>query len=60
MSSIKWFIYNKYFYNGNNALKYSVATITADEYVMAGSSGGMFTEKFSNLKDSSNYLKINR
>ncbi len=46
--------------NRNKALKYSVATIIADEYVMAGSSGGMFIEKFLNLKDSSNYLKINR
>ncbi len=44
---------------GNKALKYPVATITADEGVMAGSSGGIFTGEFSNLKDSSNYLKIN-
>ena len=36
-----------------------MATITADEGVMAGSSGGIFTGEFSNLKDSSNYLKIN-
>lgn len=44
---------------GNKALKYPVATITADEVVMAGSSGGVFDGYWNYTKGSKNYLNIN-
>ena len=45
---------------GNKALKYSIATITADEIIYAGSSGGMFNGSWNYTNKSSNYLKISK
>ena len=44
---------------GNKALKYPIATITADEVMLAGSSGGVFDGGYNYTKDSYNYLNIN-
>ena len=45
---------------GNKALKYPIATITADEVMLAGSSGGMFDGNWNKTKDSANYLDIGK
>ena len=45
---------------GNKALKYPIATITADEVLMAGSSGGVFDGSWNYTTRSSNYLYINK
>ena len=42
----------------NKALKYPIATITADEALMAGSSGGMFDGLWTYTKISKDYLNI--
>ena len=44
---------------GNKALKYPIATITADEVLMAGSSGGVFDGKWNYTKGGTSYLNIN-
>ncbi|MDD5836600.1 MAG: hypothetical protein PUD34_05280 [bacterium] len=44
---------------GNKALKYPIATITADEVLMAGSSGGVFDGGWNYTKGSTSYLNIN-
>ncbi len=44
---------------GNKALKYPIATITADEVLMTGSSGGVFDGKWNYTKGSTSYLNIN-
>ena len=44
----------------NKALKYPIATITADEVLMAGSSGGVFDGSWNYTTRSSNYLYINK
>ena len=44
---------------GNKALKYSIATITADEAMLAGYSGGSFDGGWNYTKSSNNYLEIN-
>ncbi len=44
---------------GNKALKYPIATITADEVLMAGSSGGVFDGSWNYTKASTSYLNIN-
>lgn len=41
---------------GNKALKYPIATITVDEIIMAGSSGGVFDGGWNYTKESYNYL----
>lgn len=43
----------------NKALKYPIATITADEVLMAGSSGGVFDGAWNYTKGSTSYLNIN-
>lgn len=45
---------------GNNALKYPIATITADEVIMAGNSGGIFDGTLNYTKSSKNYLSFNQ
>ena len=44
---------------GNKALKYPIATITADEVLMAGSSGGVFDGTWDYTQESISYLNIN-
>ena len=43
---------------GNKALKYPIATITVDEVLMAGSSGGMFDGMWTYTETSKSYLNI--
>lgn len=45
---------------GNKALIYPIATITADEVMLAGSSGGMFDGNWNKTKESANYLDIGK
>ena len=45
---------------GNKKLKYPIATITADEVMLAGSSGGVFDGYWNYTKASSNYLDIKK
>lgn len=45
---------------GNKALIYPIATITADEVMLAGSSGGMFDGKWNMTKESASYLDIGK
>ena len=45
--------------NGNKLLKYPIATITADEVMLAGSSGGVFDGSWNLTEASANYLNIN-
>lgn len=45
---------------GNKALLYPIATITADEVMLAGSSGGMFDGNWNKTKESANYLDIGK
>ena len=42
---------------GNKALKYPIATITADEVMLAGSGGGVFDGGWNDTKVSTSYLK---
>lgn len=46
--------------DGNKSLKYPIATITADEVIMAGSSGGMFDGDWNKTKASKNYLNTGK
>lgn len=45
---------------GNKALIYPIATITADEVMLAGSSGGMFDGSWNMTKESASYLDIGK
>ena len=45
---------------GNKALKYPIATVTADEVLMSGSSGGVFDGAWNYTHQSNNYLNINK
>lgn len=45
---------------GNKALKYLIASITADEVIFAGNSGGVFDGKWNNTKISKNFLNIGK
>ena len=45
---------------GNKALIYPIATITADEVMLAGSSGGMFDGLWNKTKESASYLDIGK
>lgn len=45
---------------GNKALIYPIATITADEVMLAGSSGGMFDGNWNMTKESASYLDIGK
>ena len=44
--------------SGNKALKYSIATITSDELLLAGSGGGVFDGSWNYTENSNNYLNI--
>ena len=44
---------------GNKALKYPVATITADEVLMSGTSGGVFDGAWNYTKENTSYLNLN-
>ena len=46
--------------NGNKALKYPIATITADEAMLAGIGGGVFDGSWTFTKGSTNYLNISK
>ena len=45
---------------GNKSLLYPIATITADEVMLAGSSGGMFDGSWNMTKESASYLDIGK
>ena len=45
---------------GNKSLKYSIATITVDEVMLAGNGGGVFDGSWNKTTISNNYLNINK